>query len=142
MELKKKQKIFDLVRAICNSTVSLHSDKDVPPDCPTESSYSAAYDLLKTVGVSPEAVIFEIPLCWDNQVVIRFTIGEWRDKEDVVIFSLSAGVSCCDSGRFFFELQVETAFSEAFDCPPDDEVGNYLFNDEWKIDGERVKSSS
>lgn len=26
-------------------------------------------------GVSESAAIFEIPLCWDNQVVIRFTLG-------------------------------------------------------------------
>ncbi len=74
---------------------------------PTDKAITAAKELLKTVGVSSAAVIEEIPLCWNNQVGIRFTLGEWHEKTNDTLFALYAGASKDNPEKFFIELYVE-----------------------------------
>ncbi len=134
MTLENKQKIYDLVKVICGTTTLLPEidDPDDTPDCPTKDTWKAAKELLNTVGVTENAKIIEIPLCWSEQVCIRFTLGN-----PDIIFDLSAGVSCIDKSDFFFSLQVENDFG-TFPIPSDNDVGIYLLNDSWRIENKKI----
>lgn len=136
MTLKNKQKIYDLVKVICGTTIVLPQVitqiPDATPDCPTKDTWKAAKELLNTVGVTENAKIIEIPLCWSEQVCIRFTLGN-----PDIIFDLSAGVSCKDKSDFFFLLQIENDFG-TFPIPSDDDIGICLFNDSWRIENKKI----
>lgn len=131
MENKKedlRKQILSLVYTICNSTAYLDmyaDEEDIEPDVPTDSSYTAAYKILKLLNIEKGengAKIFEIPLCWSNQVVIRYTMGEWLGKKHKwwsdQIFDVSAGIdnSDKDNPRFFLTLQWEPVDSSQQDC--------------------------
>ena len=114
-----RKKIMQLVQAICGTTQYIaddrYPDRASPndaddADCPTDASYQAAMELLRLIGVESGkngAYIFEIPLCWSNQVCIRYTMGDfgrngppWSRQ----MFDVFAGVSADDSGEFFFQI--------------------------------------
>lgn len=135
MTEKEKDEVEKLVEIICGTTTMPedHAKEltaqniDVTPDCPTEATIKAAEKLLRIAGVSESAEIFEIPLCWDNQVCIRFTLGN-----SDIIFDLSAGINCNDNSEFFIFLQVENNEPEIFPVCSDDDVGIFLFKLSWK----------
>lgn len=141
MTLEKKQHIYDLVKIICGSTVSFKDFErhdDGMDDVPTDDTWSAAKELLLEAGVSPYADIFEIPLCWNDQVCIRFSLGEWKENETVILFDLSAGVSNTSPNKFFFCLQIEP--HKDIKCPSDDDIGIFLIHDYWGIKDGKITS--
>lgn len=148
MILAEKQKVFDLVKKICDSTVGYDAEnnryierknapEDYISDVPTDKTVGFAYEILKTLGVTESAKIQEIPLCWKNQVCIRFCIGEWSPETNGIIFDLSAGMSYKDNTLFFLQLQVENDF-QTFPVPSDDDVGIFLIQDSWKVAGNKI----
>ena len=136
MNIETKQRIYDLVKVICGTTTVLPEAKeyfDNPiPDVPTDNTWFAAQELLKEVGVSSVAAIEEIPLCWNEQVGIRFTLGKWDKVQNKDTFSLYAGVHKDDPTKFFFELYVENDDGH-FPVKSDDDIGIHLFNDVWAV---------
>ena len=140
MTFENKQKVLDLVRKICGTTVSYpeaeHIDEDVN-DVPTDKTWDAAYEILSLIGITESACIEEIPLCWGDQVCIRFTIGSWDTASNHILFDLTAGVSCNDNDRFFICLQVENEFDD-FPVSGDDDVGIYLMRDTWPMENGKI----
>ncbi len=140
MTIKEKNDIFDLVKIICGTTVSYPEKKRLKNkvnDVPTNTTWEAAEELLSRVGVSEWAEVYEIPLCWDNQVAIRFTLGD-NNQDNPIIFDLSAGVHKSDPEIFFIELYVENDDEEVFPCDPDNDIGNYLMQDVWRIEDGKI----
>ena len=135
MTEEDKKEVENLVKIICNTTIipeetakeRAEQNTDIEPDCPTDDTWKAAEKLLRIAGVSETAEIFEIPLCWDNQVCIRFTFGN-----PDIIFDLSAGINCNDNSDFFVCLQIENCENEIFPVSSDDDLGINLFNISWK----------
>lgn len=116
------RKALTLVRTICGNTAYYNEEfrdcKDsegnqAEPDVPLDNAVKAAYELLslfETETGKNGALIFEIPLCWDNQVVIRYTLGDydsqkgnWWSKQ---AFDFSAGISI-NKKDFFVMVQWE-----------------------------------
>lgn len=130
-----------MVKTICGSTRKREEDDPIA-DIPTDNTWEAAETLLKEVGVSSAALIEEIPLCWYNQVGIRFTLGKWDKEKNRDTFDLYAGVSKSNQNEFFFDMFVENDDGH-FPVGPrpeeeDSDIGIHLFSDAWKIDGDRV----
>lgn len=88
--MSKQNKIMQLVRQICNA-------KSV--DCRSLNKAKLAREILNLVDVPQDAEIQEIPLDWDNQVVILFLM-----PDDVNYYSLFAGIG--NDGKFYLELSV------------------------------------
>ena len=135
MTEEDKKEVENLVKIICNTTIipeetaeeRAEQNTDIEPDCPTDDTWKAAEKLLRIAGVSETAEIFEIPLCWNNQVCIRFTLGN-----PDIIFDLSAGINCMDNSDFFVWLQIENDENKIFPVFSDDDLGINLFNISWK----------
>ena len=86
----EKSKIMELVNAICNTEST---------NCRSLNKVKTARQLLDIVNVPTTAQIQEIPLDWNNQVVILFLL-----PDDNNYYSLFAGIG--KSGNFHFELSV------------------------------------
>ena len=142
MTEEQKDEVEKLVEIICGTTTMpedlakelIAQNIDVKPDCPTEDTWKAAEKLLCIAGVSESAAIFEIPLCWDNQVVIRFTLNN-----PDIIFDLSAGINMIDNSEFLASLQVENDEPKIFSVCSDDDCGINLFNISWKYCSQQEK---
>ncbi len=141
MTTKDKQRVYELVKVICGTTTILPEVakciEDPTPDVPTDNTFLAAKELLKVAGVSPVAVITEIPLCWDDQVGIRFSLGKWNAEKNRVFFDLYAGVNECDQTKFFFELYVENDDGH-FPVHSDDDIGIHLLSDVWAVKDDKI----
>ena len=132
MTIDVKQKIYELVKRVCNQCTS---------NIPSKDALNSAYEILKVLGVTQNARIVEIPLCSDNEICIRFTIGEDFNNCHV-IFDLVTGVSLSDPELFFLEISIEDYIGNSskkeeydiFPCAPDaEDVGFYLINIQWHI---------
>ena len=86
----KEEKIMDLVKKIC--------DKE-STDCRSLNKSALARQLLDIANVPQSADIQEIPLDWDNQVVVLFLL-----PDDTNYYSLFAGIGL--DGKFYFELTI------------------------------------
>ncbi len=140
MTKEKRNRIYELVKIICGTATILpeaYNSFDNPiPDVPTDNTVFAAYQLLKEVGVSAVAEIEEIPVCWDNQTVIRFRLGKNTDN-NTDIFDLSAGVNLSEPSCFFLDLYIENDNGK-FQVENDDDVGIFLIRDSWKIEEDKI----
>lgn len=58
--------------------------------------------LMAFANIPVDAIIHEIPLDWDNQVEIMFTIPEDKVHKVNYYFALFVGIGC--DGKFHFEL--------------------------------------
>lgn len=85
-----RDKVMSLVRKICSME---------PTNCRSLNKSSLARELLDIANVPQNAEIQEIPLDWNDQVVILFLI-----PGDVIYYSLFAGIG--RDGNFYFELTV------------------------------------
>lgn len=85
-----RDKVMSLVRKICSMEQT---------NCRSLNKSSLARELLNIANVPQNAEIQEIPLDWNNQVVILFLI-----PGDVIYYSLFAGIG--RDGNFYFELTV------------------------------------
>lgn len=85
--MTNKETVLSLVAQICNAKST---------DCRSLNKVSLASELLDLAGVT-EYTITEIPLDWDNQVVIIFHVNN-EFKE------LFAGIGC--DGKYYFEVTV------------------------------------
>jgi len=138
------RKMLKLIKRLCGTTLYLQDiseftaiDKeDDKPDVPTEETFKIAKDILSLCGIRKDIVeIEEIPLCWDNQVSIRFCFPElkdliWRNennKEYRPTFDLSAGISCRNPDEFFIALYVESMCTDNYEMK--------LFSDTASISG-------
>ena len=104
-----KAKIMQLVREICNTPST---------NCRSLNKSLLARELLDIANVPQNAEIQEIPLDWDNQVVILFLI-----PDDVIYYSLFAGIG--KDGNFYFDLTVtgilrENQFESRFEFISDE----------------------
>lgn len=104
-----KSKIMQLVREICNTPST---------NCRSLNKSLLARELLDIANVPQNAEIQEIPLDWDNQVVILFLI-----PDDVIYYSLFAGIG--KDGNFYFDLTVtgilrENQFESRFEFISDE----------------------
>ena len=86
-----KNKVLEIVKQICN-TQSLN--------CRGLNKIDLALELLKIANVPTTATIQEIPLDWDNQVVILFTI-----ENDSNYYSLFSGIG--KDGNYYFMLTID-----------------------------------
>ena len=87
---------MQLVREICNTPST---------NCRSLNKSSLARELLNIANVPQNAKIQEIPLDWNNQVVILFLI-----PDDVIYYSLFAGIGV--NGKFYFDLTVAGVLRE------------------------------
>lgn len=143
MTIETKQRIYELVKVVCGTTTMTPEEEalkeqghDMVPDVPTNKTFDAAHEILNLAGVTPAAYIFEIPLCWDDQVAIRFTIGE-ESPQSSPMFCLLAGVHCNDPSKFFFDIQMED-FLGNIPVDSDDDGGFYLLSDMWEIKSGKI----
>ena len=83
-------KIMQIVSEICNTPSA---------NCRSLNKSALARQLLDLANVPQNADIQEIPLDWDNQVVILFLI-----PNDANYYSLYAGID--KKGNFHFELSI------------------------------------
>lgn len=91
-----RDKVMKLVREIC----SMEST-----NCRSLNKSTVAKKLLDLVNVPKNANIQEIPLDWNNQVVVLFLI-----HGDSNYYSLFAGIG--DDGKFYFELTIAGILSD------------------------------
>lgn len=85
-----QNRIMQLVRQICNTKSE---------DCRSLNKAKLAREILNLADIPQDAEIQEIPLDWDNQVVILFLM-----PDDVNYYSLFAGIG--NDGKFYIELSV------------------------------------
>lgn len=85
-----KDKVLNLVSEICN---------EVSTDCRGINKSELARDLMDLANIPGAAEIREIPLDWDNQVVILFVV-----PNDDNYYSLFAGIGT--DNEFYFELSI------------------------------------
>lgn len=85
--MNMQEKIMEIVRAICNMPAT---------DCRSLNKAEKARELLDLVHVPETAEIHEIPLDWDEQVEVMFTV-----PNDKTYYGLTAGMN---GGKFFIEL--------------------------------------
>lgn len=85
--MNMQEKIMEIVRAICNMPAT---------DCRSLNKAEKARELLDLVHVPETAEIHEIPLDWDEQVEVMFTV-----PNDKTYYGLTAGMN---DGKFFIEL--------------------------------------
>ena len=128
---KQYENILELTKKLCRSTERVSNFSCVP----TNRTYDIAHEILEHAGIDKKAHILEIPLCWDDQVCIRFQFPEYNDLKYAddpgreraesfrpIIFNLLAGLSTTDKTVFFLEINVESdyksevvLFSDALD---------------------------
>lgn len=83
-----QNKVMELVKTICSTNSNCRGIKG------NELNINI---LLELKGIDSKSVnVYEVPLNWDNQVVILFTDADQSDKE------LFAGIGT--DGNFYFEL--------------------------------------
>lgn len=85
-----RKEIMRLVRKICNTESR---------DCRSRNKADFARRLLDLANVPQNADVQEIPLDWDNQVVILFLM-----PNDTNYYSLFAGIG--NDEKFYFELTI------------------------------------
>lgn len=85
-----EKRVMNIVENICSHNIS---------DCRGLSLADEGRKLLDFANVPNNANIQEIPLCWDNQVVILFLM-----PNDDNYYSLFAGIG--NDGKFYFELSI------------------------------------
>ena len=85
-----KDKVMCLVSQICDAPST---------DCRSLNKSALAREILNLANVPQNANIQEIPLDWNNQVVILFLL-----PDDINYYSLFAGIG--NDGKFYFELTV------------------------------------
>ena len=85
-----QDKIMKLVMEICNTQST---------DCRSLNKAQLARKLMNFAHIPQNANIQEIPLDWNNQVVILFLL-----PNDANYYSLFAGIG--NDGNFYFELSV------------------------------------
>lgn len=90
----KEELILDACQRLCRSVAE--------EDIPTDKSWEIAKEILDLFEVSPGYSIYEIPLCWDDQVNIRFYYPEAE-----TIFNIAAGITSEDPNIFFLEVFAE-----------------------------------
>lgn len=87
----KPENFMPLVREICSIT---------PTDCRSLNKAHLARQLMDLVNIPQNAEIYEIPLDWDDEVVILFTLpndknyyslgaGHWLDGTERLILSIT-----------------------------------------------------
>lgn len=86
----KEEKIMNLVKKICGTEST---------DCRSLNKSDLGRQLLDIANVPKNADIQEIPLDWDNQVVVLFLL-----PNDTNYYSLFAGIGL--DGKFYFELTI------------------------------------
>ena len=86
----KKDEVMRLVRQICDEPST---------DCRSLNKSALAREILNIAHVPQNANIQEIPLDWDNQIVILFLL-----PDDANYYSLFAGIGL--DGNFYFELSI------------------------------------
>lgn len=132
-----QKKILEKVKKICGTTDNLSNHMDLGDfgpevnDIPTKDTFEIAHEILNLVGVDNGAEIFEIPLCWDDQVGIRFNFPHYKDlwsNSFKAGFTLYAGISKSDENEFFLELAIDTEYGE------DNQI--LLLSEVWKIRGD------
>ena len=87
-----KNRILDLVAKICTNN----------SDCRGLDKKDAARELMNIAHIPSDAEIVEIPLDWNNQVVILFLL-----PEDKNYYSLFAGIG--NDSEFHFDLSITGA---------------------------------
>lgn len=98
---------MELVNKICNKQST---------DCRSLNKSSLARELMDFANVPQNASIQEIPLDWNNQVVILFLL-----PNDANYYSLFAGIG--NDGNFYFELSVTGILNgNTFDFFDEDKV--------------------
>lgn len=90
-----KNKILDLVEKICTNS----------SDCRGLNNKEVARELMNIVNIPENAEIVEIPLNWNNQVVILFLL-----PGDNKYYSLFAGIG--NDNEFHFELSITGTLQE------------------------------
>lgn len=90
MTLKEKKKIIEIVSKICDTEST---------NCRSLNKVYLARELMNIANIPTNADICEIPLNWDNQVVVLFLI-----PEDNNYYSFFARIG--NDRRFYFELSV------------------------------------
>lgn len=85
-----KDKVLKLVSAICN---------EVSTDCRGINKSELARDLMDLANIPETAEVREIPVDWENQVVILFVV-----PNDDNYYSLFAGIG--SDNEFHFELSI------------------------------------
>lgn len=90
-----KNKILDLVEKICSNN----------SDCRGLNNKEMARELMNIANIPENAEIEEIPLNWNNQVVILFLL-----PEDKNYYSLFAGIG--NDNEFHFELSITGTLQE------------------------------
>lgn len=95
-EKDMKDRILQIVEQICNMEFT---------DCRGLSKVELARELMNLANIPQNADIQEIPLDWNNQVVILFLLP--NDKN---YYSLFAGIGC--DGKFYFELSITGILKE------------------------------
>lgn len=88
------QKVMQLVNEICNVKAT---------DCRSLNKAKLARQLMDIANIPKEAEIQEIPLDWDNQVVILFLM-----PNDTNYYSLFSGIGT--DGKFYFQLSITGIF--------------------------------
>lgn len=113
---KRNLQILNLVKTICGSTISIndyYAEEIIKPeepggevirDLPVDETYVYAEALLRLMGVNKDYEIYEIPLCWNNQVVIRFILNELNIN---TVFNVFAGINKNNNNEFILEIGVE-----------------------------------
>lgn len=85
-----QNKVMEIVKAICNMKST---------DCRSFNKQDLARELMDLANVPKDADIQEIPLDWNNQVVILFLL-----PDDKNYYSLFSGIG--NDGKFYFELSI------------------------------------
>lgn len=85
-----QNRVMELVKTICNMEST---------DCRSFNKQDLARELMDLANVPKDADIQEIPLDWNNQVVILFLL-----PDDKNYYSLFSGIG--NDGKFYFELSI------------------------------------
>ena len=113
-----EEKVMQIVKEICNTEST---------NCRSLNKKELARQLLDIANVPQNAEIQEIPLDWDDQVVILFLM-----PNDTNYYSLFAGIGM--SGLFHFELGITGVLNgnefEFFDADRLLDI-NYFVNQRW-----------
>lgn len=99
-----KAEIMKIVEKICTMQST---------NCRSLNKVNEARKLMNIAGVPENATIHEIPLDWDNQVEILFTIPADKVHKVNYYFALYAGIE--SSGKFCFDLLQVGEWSEKTD---------------------------
>ena len=95
----KERKVLDSVKRMCDSVAE--------DGTPTEECWTIADQILATCEATPGYELYQIPLCRNSQVAIRFSY-----PQNDTMFVLTAGISEEDVNVFFFELNAEWYLGE------------------------------